>query len=467
MSATTNHRHLSLWWDTLPEEPPLCPPLSGDLDVDVAIVGGGFTGLWTARSLLERDPSLRIAILEAEVCGFGASGRNGGWASALFATSDSRLVKEHGHAQTSAMRAAMVESISEIQAASSDDRIDCDFTRGGTLIMARTEAQRARCLAEVAEAAELKIPGGELEWLEADAAKERIGASDVLGATFTPHCAAINPAKLVVGLSAHVIARGATIFEGTNVLEIIPGGPGRRPKARTARGVVTADVVVRATEAWTSQFEGAKRSILPVYSLMIATEPLSPEVLGSIGLRNRETFADHRHMVVYGQRTNDARIAFGGRGAPYHFGSTINGSFDRDDRVFSDLKRTLIEMFPVLSDTLITHSWGGPLGIARDWHSSVGLDPTTSIAWAGGYVGDGVTTTNLAGRTLADLILHRSTPLTTLPWVGHRSPRWEPEPLRWLEVNAGLFGTALSDRIENRTGKRSRFADLVTKVLGH
>jgi glycine/D-amino acid oxidase-like deaminating enzyme len=200
---------------------------------------------------------------------------------------------------------------------------------------------------------------------------------------------------------------------------------------------------------------------------MIATEPLPESDWERIGLRRRETFADERHMIIYGQRTADDRLAFGGRGAPYHFGSSIAPSFDRSPAVFTALHRTLEELFPALRGHAFTHGWGGPLGIPRDWHASVGLDQATGLAWAGGYVGDGVGTTNLAGRTLADLILGQDTALTALPWVNHRSPRWEPEPLRWLGVNAGLQAMTAADAEERRTGRSSLAARLMAPLIGH
>jgi glycine/D-amino acid oxidase-like deaminating enzyme len=200
--------------------------------------------------------------------------------------------------------------------------------------------------------------------------------------------------------------------------------------------------------------------------LIIATEPLPETLWEQIGLRERETFSDFRHLIVYGQRTADGRMVFGGRGAPYHFGSRIRPGYDRVPAVFTALQATLVGLFPMLGNVAITHRWGGPLGIARDWHASVGLDRSTGIAWAGGYVGDGVSTTNLAGRTLADLIAGRDTDLTRLPWVGHRSRRWEPEPLRWLGANAGLQAMTWADAAERRHGQPSRMASLVNAMMG-
>jgi len=200
---------------------------------------------------------------------------------------------------------------------------------------------------------------------------------------------------------------------------------------------------------------------------MVATEPIPTSTWDSIGLAAREVFADHRHVVIYGQRTADDRIAFGGRGAPYHWGSRIRTGFDHEGSVFDDLRATLTQMLPQLDGVGFSHAWGGPLGIARDWHPSVGLDTETGLGWAGGYVGDGVAASNLAGRTLADLVRGRDTALTSLPWVGHRSRRWEPEPLRWLGINGGLRLGLSADREEERTGRPARRARLLGALTGH
>ena len=159
-------------------------------------------------------------------------------------------------------------------------------------------------------------------------------------------------------------------------------------------------------------------------------------------------------------------MAFGGRGAPYHLGSAVRPSYDRAPRVHRALRDTLVDLYPALEDATVTHAWGGPSGVPRDWFASVGFDRSTRLAWAGGYVGDGVSTSNLAGRTLADLVLGNDSELVHLPWVGHRSPDWEPEPLRWLEVNAALLATKLADRAEGRLGRQSGLAGRLSRVLG-
>jgi glycine/D-amino acid oxidase-like deaminating enzyme len=451
-----NYHDISLWFDQLAESLTPRPALDGDLDVDVAIVGAGLTGLWTAYYLLEAEPDLRVAVLEKEIAGFGASGRNGGWCSALFPVGASTLAREAGRGAAIAQYAAMRDSVDEVQRVADAEGIAADIAPGGTVVLARNDAQLRRARDEVAEADDYGL-GTTL--LDGPGASARLAATGVLGATFNPNCAAIQPAKLTRGLADVVEARGARIFERTTVTALSPH------LAETARGKVRATHLVRATEGYTAALPGLRRALAPVYSLIIATEPLPQSTWDGIGLRERETFSDHRHLIIYGQRSADGRLVFGGRGAPYHFGSRVRDGFDRDPGTFHELQRVLESLFPALEGVTVTHRWGGPLGVPRDWYSSVGFEPTTGLAWAGGYVGDGVGTSNLAGRTLADLVLRRDTEISRLPWVGHTSPPWEPEPLRWLGINAGLHLTAGLDRTEARTGRRSGWRERALRRL--
>jgi glycine/D-amino acid oxidase-like deaminating enzyme len=231
---------------------------------------------------------------------------------------------------------------------------------------------------------------------------------------------------------------------------------------------VSAETVLLATEGFTPSLPGHRRDLVPMYSLMVATEPLPAAVWDQVGLAQRETFSDKRHLRIYGQRTVDGRIAFGGRGAPYHFGSRVEPAFDRDERVHAMLRRVLLDLLPALPrDVRFTHAWGGNLGIPRDWYPSVRLDPQTRLGFAGGYVGDGVALSNVAGRALADLVLKRESDLTRLPFVGRRSPRWEIEPLRWIGVNAVTRLFASADRAEAGSGRPARRASWFWRAIGH
>jgi glycine/D-amino acid oxidase-like deaminating enzyme len=452
----------SLWWDTLPEHltTPLGEPLTGEADADVVIVGAGYTGLWTAYYLLNQEPGIRVTLLEAEHAGFGASGRNGGWCSALFPASVAKVAGMSDRDSAIRLQRAMHDTVDDIGRVSEAEGWDIQWAKGGTIVAARTPLQWQRAQEEIAEWRRWGFGEEDYRLLDAEETGRLLTATDVIGASYTPHCAAIHPARLVRHLAKTVVERGGVIHEHSPVTEMRPGF------VRTPRGRVRARHVVRATEGYTPRLPGYARAIAPVYSLMIATEPLDKDLWDAIGLQTRPTFSDGRHLVIYGQRTADDRLAFGGRGAPYHFGSDIRPEFDREPAVFADLWRTLVDLFPALSGHVVTHSWGGPLGIPRDWCASVGLDPVTRMAWAGGYVGDGVGTSHLAGRTLADLIGGRETELTSLPWVGHISPDWEPEPMRWLGVNMGLRVMGSADGVEARTGRAALRARVFSRFLG-
>ncbi|MBE7188372.1 FAD-binding oxidoreductase [Jatrophihabitans endophyticus] len=450
------YRDLSLWLGQVGDLTPR-PSLQQDLEADVAVVGAGFTGLWTAYYLTELDPSLSVVVLESEIAGFGASGRNGGWCSALYPVSPETLIDEVGIDAARAQYHAMRGAVDEVIRAAAAEGIEADVTRGGTILLARSEAQLDRARAEQHDSDLLDL---DYRLLDADEARGRLNATGVLGGSYTPHCASVHPAKLVRGLARVVEQRGVRIFEQSPVTSL-----GQR-RVDTAGASVRAGAVVRATEGYTARLAGSRRALAPVYSLVVATEPLPDSVWDEIGLRDRETWSDFRNLIVYGQRTADGRMVFGGRGAPYHLGSRIRPEYDRVPAVFGKLEETLHDLFPVLRDRSVTHRWGGPLGIARDWHASVGFDAATGFGWAGGYVGDGVSTTNLAGRTLADLVTGRTSELTALPWVGHRSRDWEPEPLRWIGANLGLQAMTLADRAEGRSGRPSRVAGLVNAMMG-
>jgi glycine/D-amino acid oxidase-like deaminating enzyme len=359
----------------------------------------------------------------------------------------------------------MYESIDGLLAALNEEGIDADQVKAGTVTVARSTVQLERARRDVEALEALLGHGDALHLLSAGEAQAHCAATSVVGGTFTPHCATVHPVKLVQGLSRAVERRGAVIVEGTRVESLHPATTTKRPLVRTLQGTVTADVIVRATEAWTSQFELTRRAILPIYSLMIATAPLDEATWTAIGLDRRPTFTDGRHLIIYGQRTADGRIAFGGRGAPYHFGSAIRPAFDTDSSIAEALTTALRELFPVLAMTEITHAWGGPLGVARDWSTSVTYDRTQGMASAGGYVGDGVTTSYLAGCTLADLITGEDSDRTTLPFVGHVSPTWEREPLRWIGVNAGLIAAKIGDRSESLTKRPSRVASILSRLV--
>ena len=453
------YRRGSMWLDLLDEPLTPRPALPGPADVDVAIVGAGYTGLWAAYYLAKADPHLRIAVLEKEIAGFGASGRNAGWVSPWFPASLETIAGAHGRDKAVAMQRAVFETVDEVGRVAAAEGIEARYHRGGVLTLATAPEQLARAREESVYYRHWGVRDEEIMWMDAPSVRERIAVAGSLGGSYLTRCACLDPARLVRGLARVVEKRGVTIHERTAVLGIEDG------RVVTAAGDVRAGVVVRATEGFTPDLPGARRELVPVYSLAIATEPLPAGFWDEVGWGGYETFTDGRHLYVCAMRTDDDRIVIGGRGAPYHFGSRIRAAYEQVPRVHAAQEAALKQLFPAARDATVTHRWGGALGVPRDWFPSVGYDRARGYAWAGGYVGDGVAAANLAGRTLADLITGRDSWLTDLPWVGHRSRRWEPEPLRWLGVRASLAVFASADRKERRTGRPAKRAALMRRVL--
>ncbi|WP_405746797.1 NAD(P)/FAD-dependent oxidoreductase [Streptomyces canus] len=463
MSSTAVNGGISFWYadDGFPEAR---EPLGGDASADVVIVGGGYTGLWTAYYLKKAVPFLRITVLEQKFCGYGASGRNGGWLYNGIAGRD-RYAKLHGHEAAVRLQKAMNDTVDEVVRAVGEEGFDAGLHEGGVLEVARTPAQLARLRAFHEH--ELAYGEKDRELYGARETAERIRVADAVGSSWTPHGARVHPVRLVKGLAAAVEALGVTVHEQTPVTEI-------RPKhAVTPYGTVRAPYVLRCTEGFTAALKGQKRTWLPMNSSMIATEPLTDAQWAAIGWEGRQTLGDMAHAYMYAQRTADGRIALGGRGVPYRFGSRTDNDGRTQAATVEALREILVGFFPMLAGTRIAHAWSGVLGVPRDWCASVTLDRSTGIGWAGGYVGSGVATANLAARTLRDLVQQDSgqggrTELTELPWVGHQVRRWEPEPLRWLGVQ-GMYATyRTADRREltSHRAESSRLARWADRISG-
>ncbi|MEU3562752.1 FAD-binding oxidoreductase [Kitasatospora sp. NPDC006786] len=450
------------FWYAADGVPGAGPGLPGDRDVDVCVVGGGYTGLWTAYYLKKADPGLRIAVLERRFCGYGASGRNGGWLYNGFAGRGA-FARKYGQQRAAAMQRVMDEAVGEVVGVAEAEGIEADVVRGGVLEVARSKPQLERLRAHVE--GERAYGEGRVELLGEKEARERIDVAGTLGGCWTRYGARIQPARLARGLARTVRELGVEVYEGTAVTAILPGSGYRKPRAVTPRGTVTADHVLRATEGFTAGLRGEKRTWLPMNSAMVATEPLPAGFWAEAGWQGRELLGDFAHAYMYAQRTADDRIALGGRGVPYRFGSRTDSDGSTQVETVRQLRRILDRFFPAAAQARIDHAWAGVLGVPRDWCATVELDRVSGLGWAGGYVGSGVTTTNLAGRTLRDLVLGRDTELTRLPWVGHTVRRWEPEPLRWLGVHAMYAAYHAADRQEAdgraTTSPIARVADVV------
>ena len=437
----------SFWHDSLLPGDDLTPrpALPGDREADVAIVGAGFTGLWTAHSLLQRDPSLRVVVLEAETAGFGASGRNGGWCVGDYRGPTRAVERTGGPGAWEAMNRAMHEAVGDVGAWVATTGLDCGWHQGGAIYFATDRGQLARLQKHHRHAVRHGLADA---WslLDAREAAGIVHARGVLGGVFTPHAATVHPARLARGLAVEVERLGGTIHEGTRALAL------EDRRVVTDQGVVRAEVVVRATEAYTGTLRGQGREVHPLGNLVVATEPIDDATWTEIGLADRQLFELSCMLLGYGHRTADGRIVWGGRGAPSTFGGRIPRDPIRDARIAGRLRSSLVELFPALAGVRFTHEWSGILGVPRDQLAGIGFDRATGFAWAGGYGGQGVAAANAAGRGLADLILGIDSPATQLPWVGHRSRRWEPEPIRWLGVHAVRAAARLTDTIDRRRG---------------
>lgn len=447
-----------LWWDT-GSELAARPPLPGPGETDVAIVGAGFSGLWTANHLLDLDPSRRITIVERHHVGFGASGRNGGWAVGELAGAHGAYAARSDEQRALALDTAIARAVHQVGDTAARLGIDCGFVHGGNIRVARTAPQWARQRAEVDAARSIGHGPDVIRLLDADESRRHLEATDVHGGIWFAPCAALDPFALVTGLARSLETRGVTIHEGTTVRSIEPG------RVLTDHGELRATTVIRATEAYSRDLRGARRDLLPVYSYMIATEPIPADRWTDIGLDGRPTFADDRTMVIYGQRTADDRLAFGATGTPYRFGSVIDRRTEFDLGSAEHVHGILRDLLPQVADVAITHRWGGVLGIPRNWLPSVHFDPASGIGVLGGYVGEGVAAAHLAGQTLAELVVGVESERTELPWVGARSRRWEPEPLRWLGVRGSRALLGAADRREARTGRDARVATWVAGLV--
>jgi glycine/D-amino acid oxidase-like deaminating enzyme len=432
--------------------------LPGDRDADVCIVGAGYTGLWTAYYLKRADPALRIVVLEARFAGFGASGRNGGWLSGLVPGDRHAMAKQYGREPVVAWQRALNDAVDEVTLVAAREGIDAGIVKGGTLELARNPAQAGRLAAALDEEREWGNDG--IVALAGSEAAQRIRFDGVVSAYHTPHCARIQPWRLARGLADAVERLGVQLYEDTPVTRIDPR------RATTPTGIVTAPIVLRATEGFTPGLPGLRRRWLPMNSSMIATDPIPEALWADIGWDGRETVGDTAHGFFYAQRTVDDRIAIGGRSVPYRYASRTDVDGRVPAKTIRHLAEVLHDVLPQVRDVPIAHGWCGVLAVPRDWEATVTLDRATGLGWAGGYVGHGVTATNLAGRTLAELVLDQKSPLTELPWVGHQSRQWEPEPLRWLGVRGLYVAYKLADRHEARgratTSLIAKIADRIT-----
>jgi glycine/D-amino acid oxidase-like deaminating enzyme len=460
---------VSYWLETAGDLAPR-PPLDGTTECDVAILGAGYTGLWTAYYLLKRQPGLRIVVAEGEIAGFGASGRNGAWCAPDLNISMDRLARLHGEDAARRVQQATYDAVDEVGRVDAAEGLGAGFHKGGELLVARGP-HHVPAIEEAFRDYERHGFGERYRLLDAAGVAEKVRIDGAVAGLWSPTAAVIHPGRLVRNLAALVERMGARIVEHTPVTDFraaVGGAAGAAPAALiTPRGEIRAPVVVLAGEAYLVRLAKLHRQLVPMYSLIVLTEPIDDARWAEIGWAGREVVASARLSIDYLSRTEDGRILFGGRGAPYRLGSPIRDAYDRHDPTHAMLRDFVRAWFPMLGDVRFTHAWGGPLGMPRDWHPTFSFDPRTGIASARGYVGHGVSTANLAGRTLADLITGEQSPLTELPLVNHRSPDWEVEPLRWLGIRYTQGALSRLDRRSEATGTPPTGRSLAERIASH
>ncbi|MCY1287829.1 putative aminophosphonate oxidoreductase [compost metagenome] len=443
----TEWRDISLWMAQLDEPLQARAALAGRLEADVAIVGAGYTGLWTAYYLKRQAPQLRIVILEAETAGFGASGRNGGWLMGNLLGEDRLLTSLPAERRRDGFD-LLHDIPDEVATVLARESIACDYRKGGVLYCAARYPEQAQHLRAWLDALHGQgLDESAYRWLTPAELAGQLRIAGALGAIHSPHCATLQPARLVRGLAGAVERLGVQLFEGSRVTDWQPG------RLRTAAGEVRATWIVPAVEGYAAGLPPLGRYQLPVQSLLVATEPLPPALWEEIGLDRGQAFSEFSRQVTYGQRSADDRLVFGARGG-YRFGGRLRSDFRLDDAEVGLRRQLFGELFPQLRDVPISHRWGGNLGMARGFHPHMLVDRRNGIALSGGYGGEGVGASNLGGRTLAALILGEDNRLTRQPWVLHDQPlrrlrAWEPEPCRWLGYNAIIRSFVHEDRVLN------------------
>ena len=425
-----DYRRYSFWLETCGDDLTPRPPLDGSIDADVAILGAGFTGLWTAWYLLSKQPSLKVTIVEAEIAGFGASGRNGGWCFAGFPISPVTLLQEHGYDAARLVSLEMYKAVDEVGRVTREEGIDAHYAKGGELEVARAQYDLPK-LQQLYDGFRAVGLEDHYRLLDACETNERVNVAGAVGGFHNREGAAIHPARLARGLARAVERLGGTIYEHTRVTGFTQAP---NPSLVTDRGTVRAKTVVLAGEAYLSAVPGMERAIIPMTSHIVVTEPLGNDLWEQIRWHDREVLGGWGVNGAYIQRTADGRIALGPYRGNYPYRSRITDELDRDEEIFAHARRSVLDWFPMLRSVTFTHSWGGVFGIPRDRMPRMTYDPRTGIAAAYGYTGDGVATANLSGRVLTDLITETDSDLRMLPMTKPNGTRWELEPLRWMGV---------------------------------
>lgn len=419
-------------------------PLEGEVKVEVAVIGGGFTGLATAYNLSNDSPGLDVALFEAEAIGYGASGRNGGFSMTLFGLEPAVTKALFGHHRTVEAHRYMERAVDYVDSLVKEHDIQSDYEFPGFLRAATTPGYVRRIQHDLDILTSMGIGG--IEWIDRETIRSEVDSPLFLGGWWEPRCGLLDPAKHVRELKRIAGEAGAQIYEGTPVIEIMRDG---KFTLTTPAGRIVAEKVVFATNAYSHFFPQLRRKQVPVFTHMVVTEPLSAGQLGSIGWLNRQGIEDARNLVHYFRLTKEDRLAMGGRDVSLAYGGDMD--CDMNERVFADLESDIVSLFPGLQGIGFTDRWGGPVSVPVDMAPAIGYIGDERAVYSLGCVGHGVSMTHLNGRTLADLVLERQTDLTSVWFVNRRMIPWPPEPLRLVLSHAIRAYLKIEDAIYERS----------------
>jgi glycine/D-amino acid oxidase-like deaminating enzyme len=437
----SHYRTRSFWHEVASAYEP-GPPLEGERRADVAIIGGGYTGLWTAYHLKAAQPSLEVAVLEQEVAGYGASGRNGGFAMTLLDHSLHDFKQQFGPAEALEAHKAVAEAVDGIGQFAKENNVDCDYEKNGIITVSTTPWQDAIIENDVKAAQEMGIQ--DVRFLDGQTVRDMVHSPTYRCGHQEDACAILNPAKLAWGLARVLREKGVALYEGTPVREVRRADGG--VEVKTESGLLRAEKAVLATNAYSVHFPHIARWVVPLYTYIVLTEPLTPAQWESIGWKGRQGIEDRLGGLHYYRPTADGRIAWGGDAFPYHFGSGIGPQYDQDETVFARLRSSFARTFPTLSSVKFTHAWGGPVGITIRFVPTFGALEGGRVFYGVGYSGHGVAPTYAGGEILRDLVLDKKTERTNLCLVKKEAIAFPPEPLRFLAVTVSLRYLDRQDR---------------------
>lgn len=440
---SSSYTDKGLWHATYGEYAP-DPPLSGTATADVAIVGGGFTGIATAYWLLKEDPSLKVTVLEQEVVGYGASGRNGSFAMTVVGLGLDLLAKIKGRDRAIAAQRYLERAVDLVGELVEQENLDCDYMRTGFLRMATTPAYEKKIRHEIEFARSLGIEG--IQWLDRDEARARVNSDHYRGAWWEPRMALVNPLKLVREMKRVATGLGATVHEHTPVEAIDRTGGGFT--LRTPGGTVNTEKLVLATNAYSHLFPMVGRKQVPAWTWVVATEPLTEEQLEPVRWDGFEGVEDARNLIHYYRRTTDNRILMGGGPVGFGYGKDMNR--DSNPAAWRHLEEHIGDLFPSVAGARIEHRWGGPFSVTMDLTPALGYLGDRNAVYSLGCIGHGVAMTHLNGQAIRDLVLERHTELTDHFFVNRRTIPWPPEPLRFGASMAIRSYLQLEDRFHER-----------------